>query len=583
MQTHDGDYTLHSITSTPSFSHIQSPTCSYYIRSLRSAFESERVKEKGRKIHPNTSKYSANMAHRDDDNDGREGSTKRARLMAPETDPQQYRGHHAIATKQCSVQAFLSVPLHIVFRRQDGGGGRRRHKPLMTRAEAHTLLTVTELARELDVLVDLSSQALERQVQSQMIRSDIQDIPTFRSLVPALVVHGHHIPQQALAHLESEVNRVLASFQACALTLKQFSEQNWTMSDSLLDAFGPDDMRGHALAKEKRGLSDLEEELSKRLEHLSSVAEVSSKEAMFGDYEQDELSMATLANRMFSIKEAPLTAVATSSKKRTAAAASANDKTTASGVEESKEDLPEEEILQEASSLPDKDATMADAVEESKEDLPEEEMPQEMSSPAEKGPSMATTADESEQVPPEEEVPDEIPSQSKHARSLEAASANNNDEMADNKNEMADTAIDEATAHPPEEEVPQETSQPVPEKARSSAPTAKKAASTTKPSSQPLAGAEVTRSTATTKTVIEIEDDDDDDDGQGSAALVQTSPRKVDAAQILGSLLGEERDDDQQHDDVFDEMDDETQPLPDSIANTQTAVTALAGLTHFRN
>jgi hypothetical protein len=536
------------------------------------------------------------MAPQNDDDDAREGSTKRARLMEPETSNEEHQhqenDHHAVATVQCSVQTFLSVPLPIIFRCLDGGG-RRRHKPLMTRTEAQLLLSVTELARELDVLLEFSPQALERQVQSQMIRSDIQDIPTFRSLVPSLVVHGEHIPQQALAHLELELDRVLASCQACASNLKQHSEQNWTMSDSLLDAFGPDDVRGQALAKEKRGLSDLEEELSKRLEHLTNGAAALSKEFIFGEYDQDELSMAALANRMFGVKGSPSTKPAASSSNRTAvastnaeptAAATVNAETAVAAVEESKEDLPEEEPPQESPSLLDNDRSIATAaVDESKEDLPDEEMPLEAASPAEKDQAIATTADESNEDPPEEEIPEETYSQPKNARSLAP--------VVDN-DEMDDAAADTSTTYPPEEEMPQASIEPVPEKTRSFAPTAKESASATKPSSQPLAGASM-------NAVIEIEDDDDDEDEKEDsvAAVMQPSPRKAETARILGSLLSEEQradtnsDDDQQQDgtddqdDAFDhhddEMEDETQALPDSIANTQTAVAALAGLTHL--
>lgn len=202
-------------------------------------------------------------------------------------------------TIQCSCEEFLSVPLHIIFRQVS------KRKPLLTRAEAQTLLRIMDLARELDIIVDLSSHAFERKVTSRQTRASIDDIPTLRSLVPSLIVQGEQIPDQALQHLQSELQRVLANFEASSSSLKQFSEQNWAMSDSLLDAFGGADAipssSAHALANEKKILSDLQEELGKRVDHLTK-----NEGNILDEYcKEEELSMATLCNRFFDMEPPP--------------------------------------------------------------------------------------------------------------------------------------------------------------------------------------------------------------------------------------------------------------------------------------
>ena len=213
--------------------------------------------------------------------------SKRPRLALSDSSP----------TIQCSCFEFLSVPLHIVFRQVVPN----RNKPLLTRAEAQTFLRIVDLAQELDDVVTLASQALEHKVTSRQIRKCIDGIPTLRALVPSLVIHGQCIPDAVLRYVQEQLQRILASLESCASALKQFSEQNWTMSDSLLDAFGGSNVisSAHVLAHEKKILSDLQEELSKRIDHLTT-----NEGQILDDYAKEEdLSIARLCNRMFSVKE----------------------------------------------------------------------------------------------------------------------------------------------------------------------------------------------------------------------------------------------------------------------------------------
>ena len=227
--------------------------------------------------------------HSDVVNDGNdEPQSKRPRLKADSPVPR----------RPCSCEEFLSIPLHIIFRQVSN------QKPLLTRSEAQTLLRVAHLARELDLVVSLTSRALECRVTCRHVRSMIQCSPTLRSLVPMLELHGTLLPDAALSYFQVELERVLGSFEICTMALKQYSEQNWTMSDSLLDAFGESTVisSAHVLANEKRMLSDLQEELSKRIEHL-----MTNEGNIFDDYTtEDELCMATICNRLFKVETLPL-------------------------------------------------------------------------------------------------------------------------------------------------------------------------------------------------------------------------------------------------------------------------------------
>lgn len=166
------------------------------------------------------------------------------------------------------------------------------------------MLRIALLSRELDLLVELTSQALERRVSCRHVRSMIRGTPTLRSLVPLLELHGTILPRAALCYFQIEMERVLRSFEICTVALKQYSEQNWTMSDSLLDAFGGSTVisSAHVLANEKKILSDLQEELSKRIDHLTM-----NKGNIFDDYTtEDDLCMATICNRLFKIEAPPI-------------------------------------------------------------------------------------------------------------------------------------------------------------------------------------------------------------------------------------------------------------------------------------
>jgi len=121
-----------------------------------------------------------------------------------------------------------------------------------------------------------------------------------------LLVQGHLLTSQALESVTKALDRVWNELQQCAESLRQFSEQNWTLSESLLDALGGggtnDELlldndnemsnnnknKGAILAREKRLLADLEDELRNRIESLLEVGQLDGERAEQDDEEDKE-------------------------------------------------------------------------------------------------------------------------------------------------------------------------------------------------------------------------------------------------------------------------------------------------------
>jgi hypothetical protein len=144
----------------------------------------------------------------------------------------------------------------------------QRHKPLLSRAEAQCLLTVALLAHEIDSLVALSAKALEqrRSYGSFARKLERTNSPFLRPMLFLLDVVGNHVPTNTLEMIQSELESVTQELKSTAATLRQFSEQNWTLSESLMDSISG--TSGEIVAKEKRRLSDVQEEVCTRVERL---------------------------------------------------------------------------------------------------------------------------------------------------------------------------------------------------------------------------------------------------------------------------------------------------------------------------
>jgi len=190
---------------------------------------------------------------------------------------------------ESSVEHLLSVPLEIVFRQAASGAHKR--KPLLTRAEAQCLVKTAQLAHEVDVIVQVSSEALSRQVWCTSFAQTIQGIPLLRSVLPILSVHGNDVTSSALTNVQGELERALLELQACASGLRQYSEQNWTLSESLLDAVGNAPSSGQELAREKRMIAEIQEEVCTRIDALLNMSVWSANDA--ADTVEDAFQQAT--------------------------------------------------------------------------------------------------------------------------------------------------------------------------------------------------------------------------------------------------------------------------------------------------
>jgi hypothetical protein len=169
-----------------------------------------------------------------------------------------------------SVAEILSVPLSVIFREAPqpilSASQQRRRKPLLSRAEAQTFLTITMLAQEMDSLVSASAAAFTQKLAYKSFSRRVQNVdhPFLRPLLPLLHVLSDQVPGESLLQIQNELNRVVADLQAAAFSLRQFSEQNWTLSESLMDA----GTNGSFLAEQKKHLSDIQEETCNRIDAL---------------------------------------------------------------------------------------------------------------------------------------------------------------------------------------------------------------------------------------------------------------------------------------------------------------------------
>jgi hypothetical protein len=138
----------------------------------------------------------------------------------------------------------------------------------LSRAEAKAFLTVTMLAQDMDSLVSLSVASIKQKQMYESFSEELQrvDNPYLLPLLPILHVLSNDTPNAALTHMQSELERVVSDLRAAAASLRQFSEQNWSLSESLIDAGTGGN--GLLLAQDKRRLSDIQEETCNRIDAL---------------------------------------------------------------------------------------------------------------------------------------------------------------------------------------------------------------------------------------------------------------------------------------------------------------------------
>eukprot|EP00554_Chaetoceros_debilis_P015210 CAMPEP_0194127094 /NCGR_PEP_ID=MMETSP0150-20130528/60340_1 /TAXON_ID=122233 /ORGANISM="Chaetoceros debilis, Strain MM31A-1" /LENGTH=725 /DNA_ID=CAMNT_0038820997 /DNA_START=147 /DNA_END=2321 /DNA_ORIENTATION=- len=207
-------------------------------------------------------------------------------------------------TETGAIEKLLAVPLHYVLRQTN------KKSYLLSRIEASLLLQITTLSYELDALISMSVQAIER---SQICHDFSHDISNFhvhqhsypfplvylRPLHCLLHQHGTTIPQQVIQHVQDHLEQILVGqIPSIVQQLKQCAEQNWSVSHALasLDlgadtdihmststststnsvhsnggGSDADNMNVGTLGREKGLMAELEEEVCRRIEGIVKV------------------------------------------------------------------------------------------------------------------------------------------------------------------------------------------------------------------------------------------------------------------------------------------------------------------------
>lgn len=205
-------------------------------------------------------------------------------------------GNSSLDFSSCSVEALLSVPNDFIFRdtrtgpqmnRGDRGSPAINKQKLFSRSEAQTALQVAMLASELDIVLSLVYEALDRSQKCKVYRQYIErgnldsnaapstSLVYLRALLPLLDVHVK-TAEKALTHVTSEtvgIGRILNDLEKCAMELRKFAEQNWNMADQFDWAMLPG--QTNLLSAEKRAIAEIEEQVAERILTLRGMAFVS--------------------------------------------------------------------------------------------------------------------------------------------------------------------------------------------------------------------------------------------------------------------------------------------------------------------
>jgi hypothetical protein len=174
------------------------------------------------------------------------------------------------------AQDMLEVPLEYIFREvasstsfpsQTSPNVNAKRKPLLSRSEAQCLVQLNLLAHEIDSLTSISAEALQQKLFCSEFAASLNRVgnPYLRPLLPILHTLEHKVSTESLNYVSTTMDRIVGDLQRTIDQLRQSSEQNWTLYETLLDSAG--DM-GRALAEEKRRLSDIQEELCHRIEYI---------------------------------------------------------------------------------------------------------------------------------------------------------------------------------------------------------------------------------------------------------------------------------------------------------------------------
>jgi hypothetical protein len=179
------------------------------------------------------------------------------------------------------VADLLAVPMDIILcEATQAPSSHKRGRNLLLSGEAMVFLRVSQLAYEMDVLLDLASQALRQRLdvdrlEHSMTRPHQPYRNSLLAIIPLLHVHGRDVSNRAIQRVHYEVGRVMQELAQIAVTLHQSSEQNWNVAESLRDSQAEDigiPSRQMQLETEKRAISEVQDELETRIQNLTGMA-----------------------------------------------------------------------------------------------------------------------------------------------------------------------------------------------------------------------------------------------------------------------------------------------------------------------
>ena len=201
-----------------------------------------------------------------------------------------------------SVEDLLSVPTEFIFRKVPSTSSNNaegsatisvsalkqvQQKPLLSRSEAQCFCKINLLAHEIDCLTQICAQIWQTQLQCQSFSQSLEavDHPYLRPLVVLLDTFAQQTPSWAMPQIALELNRVVSELQQATVILRQCSEQNWALAESLQDAA----TAGHLLALEKQKLSDIQEEICHRIDHLIVARQANASSNSGTDFAMDAI------------------------------------------------------------------------------------------------------------------------------------------------------------------------------------------------------------------------------------------------------------------------------------------------------
>ena len=200
----------------------------------------------------------------------------------------------------CSIESLLIIPLQYIFRETQSG------KFIFSKSEVSTILRVSMLASEMDAILSLTYDALDRSQKCKSYRKYIEEANkkdgqqymdstaiSLRALLPIIHVHSK-TAEEALAHVTCPsfgITRILNELKDCASDLIRYTEMNYAMADQLDDA--------SSLALDKRAIAEIEEAVVERIEGLCDLTTTSGASKANQKQKEEFIAMADLCESLF--------------------------------------------------------------------------------------------------------------------------------------------------------------------------------------------------------------------------------------------------------------------------------------------